>query len=166
MALSEKLTEAFNDQLGLEFEAMYVYLQMAAHFDAADLPGFARWMRLQAEEERDHAMRVFEFILDRGNEVQLRQLPAPSVETSSPLATFQQALEHEQRVTRAIHELYTAAIEEEDYASYPLLQWFVDEQTEEEATVGQIVRRLRRAGDDPSALLLLDQELGGRGEPG
>jgi ferritin len=162
MPLSEDLAEAFNDQLGLEFEAMYVYLQMAAHFDASDLPGFARWMRLQADEERGHAMRLFDFILDRGSDVELRPLSSPKVDTSSPLATFRQALEHEQRVTRAIHDLYAAATAADDYASYPLLQWFIEEQTEEEATLGQIVQRLAMAGEDPSALLLLDQELGGR----
>jgi ferritin len=157
------LARAFNEQINLEFESMYVYLQMAAHFESRDLPGFARWMRLQAEEEQAHAMRFFDFLLDRGAEIALQEIAAPQVETSSTQAVFEQALDHERAVTAAIHDLYRHATDVSDFASYPILQWFVDEQVEEEATVGQIVRRLAMAGDDASALLLLDGELGARG---
>jgi ferritin len=162
MALSDELDEAFNDQIRLEFESMYVYLQMAAHFETVDLVGFASWMRLQAEEERAHAMKFFDFVIDRGSEVRLRALDAPKIDTSSPLAVVEQALEHEKTVTASIHRLYQLADGESDYASFPLLQWFISEQVEEEATVSHIVERVRRAGDDQSAILLLDNELGAR----
>lgn len=162
MSMDADLARAFNGQVNLEFESMYVYLQMAAHFECEDLPGFARWMRLQADEEREHAMRFFDFLLDRGVAVALQEIAAPEVDTSSPKAIFEQALEHERTVTSAIHDLYRRATDASDFASYPILQRFVDEQVEEEATVGQIVRRLAIAGDDASALLLLDSELGAR----
>lgn len=162
MALSDTLATSFNDQIRLEFESMYVYLQMTAHFEAENLTGFASWMRGQADEERLHAMKFFDFVLDRGNSVDLRAIDAPTVGGSSPLAVVEQALEHEQQVTAAIHDLYGQAVSESDYASYPLLQWFISEQIEEEATVSQIVERVRRAAEDPSALLIIDQELGAR----
>jgi ferritin len=162
MSMSESLEQAMNEQIRLEFASMYVYLQMAAHLDSENLAGFAHWMRLQAEEERSHAMKIFDYVLDRGNEVALRPLDAPKVDTSSPLAVFEQALAHEREVTGAIHALYRQATDESDYASFPLLQWFVEEQIEEESTVSTIVDRLRMAGGDATAVLLLDQELGSR----
>lgn len=162
MAMNDELAQAYNDQINLEFESMYVYLQMAAHLDGQNLPGLARWMRVQAGEERQHAMRFFDFLLDRGVDITLQQIAAPEVDTSSTVAVFEQALAHEQKVSASIDALYRRATELADYASFPILQWFVDEQVEEESTVGQIVERLRMAGGDPSALLLLDSELGSR----
>lgn len=162
MTMSDDLANAFNDQIALEFSSMYAYLQMAAHFESANLPGFAKWMRLQAEEERNHAMRFFDFVLERGNSVRLRTIDAPQEPYEGPLQVFRRALEHERSVTRSIHSLMERARSGADYASEPLLQWFVSEQIEEEATVESIVDRLEMAGDDPSALLLLDHQLGGR----
>lgn len=167
MGMSDGLTKAFNDQVATEFAASYLYLQMAAEFEGQNLPGFARWMRGQADEERGHAMRFYDFLIERGVGVRLQPIPAPDFDATTALAAFEHALEHERAVTGAINDLYRQANEEGDYASLPLLQWFVTEQVEEEATVSQIVERLRLAGDEPSALLLLDHEVGApRPEPG
>jgi len=162
VALSSDLQDAYNDQITLEFASSYAYLQMAAFLDDANLPGFANWMRQQAEEERVHAMKFFDFVLDRGSQVELRSIPAPSADYTSPLSVFEASLAHEQRVTGAIHDLYSRATEENDYESLPLLHWFIDEQVEEEASVSELIEQIAMAGDNGAALLLLDRELGMR----
>ena len=124
--------------------------------------GFANWMRQQAEEERTHAMKFFDFVLDRGNQVELRSVPAPSADYTSPLSVFEASLAHEQKVTRSIHDLYAKATDNKDYESLPLLHWFIDEQVEEEATVSELIEQIAMAGDNGAALLLLDRELGTR----
>jgi ferritin len=164
MAMSDELAAAFNDQIVMEFASMYAYLQMAAHFESANLPGFAAWMRLQADEERGHAMRFFDFVLERGADVRLGPIDAPQHPYRGPLESFRRALAQERAVTGSIHALMDRARAENDYASEPLLQWFVAEQVEEEATVESIVERLELAGDDASALLLLDHQLGSRSD--
>lgn len=160
--MSSDLQDAFNDQITLEFASLYAYLQMAAFLEDANLPGFANWMRQQAEEERVHAMKFFDFVLDRGNQVELRVIDAPSADFTSPLSAFEASLAHEQKVTKAIHALYEQATEERDYESLPLLHWFIDEQVEEEATVSELIEQVAMAGDNGAALLLLDRELGTR----
>ncbi len=162
MAMSKELEDAFNDQVTLEFAASYAYLQMAAHFESANLPGMAVWMRAQAEEERTHAMKFYDFVVARDNQVKLRALEAPAADYGSALDVFQAALAHEQKVTAAIRGLYEQAAGENDYESFPLLQWFLTEQVEEEATVSEIIDQLRLAGDDSAALLMMDRELGAR----
>lgn len=162
MAMSADLQDAFNDQITLEFASSYAYLQMAAFFEDANLSGFANWMRQQAEEERIHAMKFFDFVLDRGNQVELRSIPSPSADYTSPLSVFEASLAHEQKVTRSIHDLYSQATEAKDYESLPLLHWFIDEQVEEESTVSQLIEQIAMAGDNGAALLLLDRELGTR----
>lgn len=162
MAMSPKLQDAYNDQITLEFASSYAYLQMAAFLDDANLPGFANWMRQQAEEERVHAMKFFDFVLDRGNQVELRSIPAPSSDYTSPLSAFEASLAHEQKVTASIHELYGQATNEKDFESLPLLHWFITEQVEEEATVSELIEQIAMAGDNGAALLLLDRELGTR----
>ncbi|MFO7548597.1 MAG: ferritin [Acidimicrobiia bacterium] len=163
MEMKPQLAEAFNRHIALELESSLAYLQMAAYFEAASLPGMASWMRLQSEEERAHALKFFDFLLDRGNDVTLVALGAPRSEFESPADVFHTALEQEQKVSAAIAELHRTATEAGDAASYALLQWFLEEQVEEEATVGQILDQLRLAGDEGTALLLLDRELGARG---
>ena len=158
MALSTELAQALNTQLNSEYFSSYLYLQMAAHFEQQDLPGMSSWMRAQAAEENLHAMKFFDHILQREGVVKLTEIEAPPSEFGSPLSVFEQALEHERSVTRAIEKLFTVA----DQSSIPLLQWFATEQIEEEQTVGQIVASLRMAGDDGPALLLLDRELASR----
>ena len=162
MRLSDTMIKAFNEQLTREFQASYLYTQMAAWLYAAGYPGAGSWMEAQAEEERGHGLRILRFIVDRGGEVRLGPLEAPPADLGSFLEVFERALEHERAVSAAIRELYALAMEESDYASIPLLDWFMKEQIEEEATVGQIVEDLRRAAGHPQALLLLDRELGAR----
>ena len=161
--MSETLTSAYNRQITHEFHSSHVYLQMAAFFASRSLSGFEAWMRAQADEERQHALKFFDFVLDRGNEVALGQIDAPPETPSSPLEAFEAALAQERAVTASISALYDLALSENDGASYPLLQWFLSEQVEEEASVGEIVDQLRLAGDNPAALLMLDRQYASRG---
>ena len=160
--LNKAVQEAINNQIAMEFSSEYIYLSMSAHFEHANLPGFANWMQIQSQEEHTHAMRLFNFVNDRGGRVILQALPQPPVEFGVPLAIMQTALEHEQKVTAAINSLYGVAMKENDYATISMLQWFVNEQVEEEKTATLIVEQLKLIGDDGPALLLLDRELGAR----
>ncbi len=162
--IKERVLKALNDQINREFYASYLYLAMAAHFDLQSLDGFARWMFKQSEEEYGHAMRILNHVLERGGKVELQPIAAPPAEFGSPLDIFRQALEHERKVTGYINEIYKLAVEEEDYAAQSLMEWFVNEQVEEEDTVGRIVDRLELAGDNRAAILMLDAELGQRTE--
>jgi ferritin len=151
--------EAINEQIKHEFYSAYLYLSMAGSFEVANLTGFAHWMREQAKEEMNHAMKFFDFLLDRGDQARLQAIDAPPYAFRSPLDTFEQALEHEKEVTSLIHDLYGLAVRENDYAAQVMLNWFVAEQVEEEKSATEIVERLRMAGEDSAALLLLDAEL-------
>ena len=166
MGMSKELQRGYNEQITLEFFAAYAYLAMAAYFEARDLSGMAHWMKAQHEEEIEHAHKFFQFMLDRGADVHLGAIPEPEQEFDSPAEVFATALAHEERVTAAIHQLYKAAEAEGDYACMPLLSWFIDEQLEEEASVGTVLNRVRLAGDNPAALLMLDAELGTRAPEG
>lgn len=163
MKMQSDLEKAFNAQVSMELDSSLAYLQMSAHFAERNLTGMSRWMRAQAEEERDHAYRFLDFLLDRGNTVQIGALAAPRVDFAGPEDAFATALEQERSVTSAIHDLYRLATDNDDLASLPFLQAFIEEQNEEEATVEGILDRVRLAGDDSGALLLLDHELGSRG---
>ena len=154
--------DAINEQIKHEFYSAYVYLSMSGSFGVANLPGFSHWMRKQYEEETGHALKFFDFLLDRGESVQLLPLEGPPHAFRSPLDTFEQALEHEKEITSRIHELYDLSVQEGDYPAQVLLNWFVTEQVEEEKVATEIVERLRMADDDSAALLLLDRELGER----
>lgn len=161
--LPKKIESAFNDQIRNELQSAYLYLAMAAACEKQGLPGCGAWLRSQWEEEIAHAMRFYNFIIDRDGTVELKALDAPSISFGSPLAVFERALANEREVTASINGLYELVQKEKDYASQPLLDWFVTEQVEEEATVGQIVDDLRRVGDQGEGLFLLDKELGRRG---
>ena len=156
------IRDAISEQIKHEFYSAYLYLSMAGSFEAASLPGFAHWMREQSEEERQHAMKFFDFLLDRGERVQLQAIDQPPYSFRSPLDTFEQALEHEKEITTRIHELYELSVQEKDYPAQVLLNWFVAEQVEEEKSAAGIVERLRMAGESSTALLLLDNEMGER----
>jgi ferritin len=158
--LAKKVEEAMNAQLAEELQSAYTYLSMSAFFESESLPGFAHWMRAQAKEELDHAMRFYTFICDRDGRVQLDGLEQPPQEFASTLEVFEQALEHERSVTRSIADLYSFVVDEKDFAAQAWLDWFATEQVEEEKTVGQIVDSLRRIGDAGDALFFLDKELG------
>jgi ferritin len=162
MRMPEELEAAFNDQVTMELHASTAYLQMAAYFSDRNLSGMSRWMRAQADEERAHAYRFFDFILDRGNRVRIGDAPAPAAEFQGPEEVFAAALVQERDVTKAIHDLYRLASERGDLASFPFLQAFIGEQNEEEAMVETILDRIRLAAGDSSAIFLLDHELGAR----
>jgi ferritin len=162
MKMSSALAEKFNRQIDLELASSIAYLQMAAYFASRSLPGMATWMRIQSEEERAHALKFFDHVLDRGNAIALGAGEAPTTDFASAVDAFETALAHEQRVSKAISDLYSAALADGDSASFALLQWFLDEQIEEESTVSDIVEQLKMIGNDGGALLLLDRELGQR----
>ena len=163
--IGERLNAAINDQIKNELESYYIYLSMAAYFHSNSLDGMGHWMRAQAHEEMIHAMKFVEHLIDRGGKVVFQDLKQLKTEWRSPLEAFQNALEHEQFISGKINDLTTIAREERDYASEPLLAWFTDEQIEEEATAGKITDELEMIGDDKSALLMLDRELGTRAYP-
>lgn len=162
MRMPDDVAEGFSRQITTEMASAAAYLQMSVFFADRNLTGMSRWMRAQAEEERSHALRFLDFLLDRGQRPALGETPAPATEFADPGAAFAAALEQEQRVTQAIHELHRLATESGDLASVPFLLEFVSEQTEEEAMVETILDRIRLADGDASALLILDQQLGAR----
>ena len=160
--LTKKVEAAMNDQLQKELESAYVYLGMSAYCETESLPGMAAWLRRQFDEEQQHAMRFYNFIIDRGARVELKKLEAPPTSYSSPLDVFKTALDHERKVTAAINDLYDLVAREKDFASQAWLDWFATEQVEEEKTVGQIVDDLKRIGSEGNGLFLLDKDLGTR----
>lgn len=163
--ISERLNTAMNDQIKNELESYYIYLSMAAYFHTMSLDGMGHWMRCQAHEEMIHAMKFFEHLIDRDGKVVLQDLKQLKTEWSSPLEAFQDAVEHEKFISGKINDLTTIAREEKEYPSEPLLAWFSDEQIEEEASTGKIADELAMVGEDKSALLMLDRELGARAYP-
>lgn len=165
--MDKRLTEALNDQLNNELYAAYTYLSMHAHFEDENWPGFATWMELQSQEEVEHAMKFYNFILERGEKVDLRAIDKPAADFQSPLDVFQKALAHEQKVTQRIHEIYKTAEDVGDYPTQVFLHWFIEEQVEEEQITGDAVAMLERAGDHMGALMVLDRQFGERqGEEG
>ena len=160
--MNQRVEKAFNDQINEELFSAYMYLAVAAHFKAMNLDGFASWMRHQADEEVEHAMRLFTHINRRGGRVVLKAIGEPPLDFGSPLEAFQKALAHEQHITGTINALYEVAVEEKDYPAQMELQWFIDEQVEEEENTGGVVELLKMAGDNKGALLMLDRELARR----
>ncbi len=162
--LGKKLQSAINEQIKNELYSGYLYLAMSAYFQAANLPGFARWMRVQAAEEQQHALKFFDFVNERGGRVELQAIDQPPVQFQSPQAVFEQVLEHEKKVTSLINKLYELALGEKDYPAQVMLQWFIEEQVEEEANATQIVETLKMVGEKGQALVMLDRQLGTRGK--
>jgi ferritin len=160
--MKSAVRDAMGEQIKHELYSAYLYLSMAGAFEMANLTGFAHWMRQQSREELEHAMKFFDFLLDRGERVDLQDIEAPPYAFRSPLDTFEQALEHEKEITGRINELYELSVRVNDYPTQVFLNWFVTEQVEEEKSASDIVERLRLAGEDGAALLLLDSQLGGR----
>lgn len=158
--LNEVMQQALNDQINAELGAYYTYLSMSAWFEDRDLRGFAAWMRRHADEELAHGMKIFDFVNERNGRVLLQALAQPPTDWETPLAVFEDALTHEQHVTQLINELVALAMRENDQASYSFLQWFVDEQVEEEALVDAAVQDLKLVGDFGPGIFLLDREMG------
>jgi ferritin len=160
--ISKKLENALNKQINEEIFSAYLYLSMAAYFQAQNLDGFAGWMKSQAQEEMSHAMKFFAFLDEAGGRVSLLAVKEPEKDWKSPLAAFTAAYRHEQHITGCIDGLYQLAGSEKSNASQVMLHWFIKEQVEEEATAAKIVSRLSQIGDGGNGLWMLDRELGAR----
>jgi ferritin len=160
--MTTAMLNALNEQINQELFSAYLYLSMAAHFEATNLPGMAQWMKVQAHEETIHAMKFYNFILDRGGKVMLKAIAQPQTEFKSPMDIFKQALEHEKKVTSLINKLYEQAQADKDYPAQVMLQWFINEQVEEEKNATEIVARLELIGESKGQLVYLDHELGKR----
>jgi len=158
--LSEKIENAFNDQMIFEMYSANIYLSMATYFDAKNLTGFANWMKVQYQEEMFHVMKFYDYINERGGRVIIKGIDAPQTDWDSPLAAFENALAHERIVTSRIGKLVELAGEEKDHASMNFLQWFVAEQVEEEANADGIIQQLKLITEAPGGLFMLDRELG------
>lgn len=165
MRLDKKIETALNDQLNLELQSWYAYLGMATYCEAQNLDGFAAWLKTQAAEELEHAMKFHEFLVDRGASVTLGSLAPAETKFSSILAVFEAALAHEQKVSAAINTIYGESVNAKDYATQAFLNWFVTEQIEEEKIVGGVVENLKRVGSSQETLLLLDREAKDRSTP-
>ncbi len=162
--LSKALVDEINEQIMHEQYSSHLYLAMAAWCETQNFEGFAAWLKVQANEEHEHAMKFFEYLLERGAHPVVKAIPAPPVDFKSPLDIFSQTYEHEQKVTARINHLYALALKENDYASQVFLQWFINEQVEEEKNASHIEAVLKKIGDHTGGLFQLDHQLGKRGE--
>lgn len=160
--MKKTIEDALNKQINAEFYSSYLYLSMSAYFESVDLKGFAKWMNAQAQEEVIHGMKMYNFILERDGKVKLEGIEGPQIEWNSPLAAFEHTYAHEQKVTGLINDLVDLALEERDHATKNFLDWFVDEQVEEEASTGGVLKQLKFVGKDGHGLLMLDREMGQR----
>jgi len=160
--IKDKMLKAINEQINEEYASAYLYLSMSAYFESINLKGFAHWMSVQAKEEMEHGDKFFKHIIERGGRVLLKAIPEPATEWKSPLDAFHATLKHEQHITACIHKLMDLAHAEKDYAAIGLLQWFVDEQVEEEANAEEIIAKLEHIGEAKHAIYMMDRELGAR----
>ena len=160
--ISKKMEKALNEQINAEMYSAYLYLAMAAYFEAENLGGLANWMKIQVQEETAHAMKFFSFVNERRGRVVLKALDEPTKEWKSPLAAFEASFKHEQIITGRINDLVNLAVQEKDHATNAFLQWFVTEQVEEETSVDTVIQMLKMADKAPGALLMIDRELGRR----
>ncbi len=160
--LSEKIEKALNDQINAEFYSGYLYLSMAACLEELDYPGFAQWMNVQAKEEQEHGMKMYNYVIVRGGRITLEAIEAPQTEWDGVEAIFTHVLEHEQYVTSLINNLVDLAIEEKDHATNQFLQWYVEEQVEEEENAMENIGKIKRGGNSPNILFMLDSEFGKR----
>lgn len=163
--ISQAMEKALFDQLNHEFYSAYLYLAMSAYCSHLEFNGAADWLKLQYEEEHIHATKIYNYLVEQGVHVMLKELEQPPSEYGSVLDVFTASLTHEQAMTARLNDLSDQALKEKDHATYNLLQWFVNEQVEEEATVGAIISKLKLVKDDGYGLLMIDNELGGRSAP-
>ncbi len=164
--LNPTLLTALNQQINEEYYSSYLYLSMAAFMEDNNLDGCAHWMRMQADEEHLHALKIFDYLIERGGRVELLGVAAPPRDWDSPLAAFEAAHEHEKYMTENIAKLADLALEVKDHATNNVMQWYVSEQVEEEANVDDIVKKLRMVGQDGPGLFMMDRELKARPAPG
>jgi ferritin len=160
--LSPKIQEALNRQINAEAFSSYLYLSMSAYFEAESLKGMAHWMRVQADEEHEHAMKLYDFVNARDGRVTLTAIEGPKTQWSSPLEAFEDAYKHELKVTGLINDLMNLSATEKDHAAHDFLEWFANEQVQEEADAKLIVDQLKLVGGQGLGLFMIDQELGRR----
>jgi ferritin len=160
--ISKSLQDAMNEQINAELFSAYLYLSMSAHFESQNLAGFANWMRVQYQEETGHAMKFYKYLFDRNGAVTLKAIVQPITKFKTPASVFQLVLEHEQKVTSLINKLYELAVKEKDYAAQFFLQWFINEQVEEEKNATEILNMLEMIGDSPVSVIMADRQLGAR----
>ena len=160
--ISKKMNDALNDQVNAEMFSSYLYLSMSSWCSERSLSGFANWMRVQAQEELFHAMKIYDYILERGGSVKLAKIDQPSSDWVSPMAVIEEVANHEAKVTALINDLVEVAMAGKDHAANIFLQWFVAEQVEEEASVGEVCERMKMIGDDSAGMFAMDLELGKR----
>jgi len=160
--ISKTLEKAINKQINKELYSEYLYVAMQAWFADQNLDGFANWMKVQGQEEHFHAMKLFDYLIERGGSVELLAIEKPPKTFTKPLKAFKMAFEHEQFITASINELMDLAIKEKDHAAKSFLQWYVDEQVEEEANADRIVHKLEMINDNAQGLFMLDAELATR----
>jgi ferritin len=160
--INKKMQDAINEQINWELYSSYLYLSMSAYFESVNLKGFSNWMRVQAMEEQTHAKRFYDFLPARGGRVILSEIKAPPAEWKSPLAVFQETLKHEQHVTSRINNLVDLSLDLKDHATNSFLQWFVNEQVEEESSADEVIQSLKLNENNPGGLFMIDKELAQR----
>jgi len=160
--LTKKLQDALNEQINKEFFAEYLYLSMSAYLESIEMEGFANYFNVQAQEEHFHAMKMFNFVHDKGGRVILKSLKEPKSEYNSVVNVIEESLKHERYVTKSINELMDVAIKENDHSVKSFLEWYVDEQVEEEATISRLLAKLKLIKGEGFGLLTLDSQLGAR----
>ncbi len=163
--VNEKIQKALNDQINAELHSSYLYLSMEAYFQSLSLEGCAHWMRIQAQEELMHGLKIYDYMVLSGSRVLLQAVEGPATTWESPLAAFEAAHKHEQYMTKRCNDLASLAIAEKDHATNNMMQWFVTEQVEEEANVDAIVSKLKLLGRDGPGLYMIDRELAARPAP-
>lgn len=164
MNISKTMQDAINEQIKNEYYSAYLYLSMSGYFESMNMPGSAKWMRTQHDEELTHALKMFDFVNDRGGRVALKSIDQPATDFASPLAVWEMVLEHERKVTSLIYKIYEQAVKESDYATQTFLAWFINEQVEEEKNASLMLERFKQAGTSPASLLLFDGHFTKRGE--
>lgn len=160
--INKRIEDAINAQINEELFSAYLYLSMSAYFAGKSLNGFANWMRVQASEEQFHAMKFYDYLLERGGTVELLAIDKPEKEWDSIVDVFVATYDHEQHITSKINELVSISVEEKDFASQNFLQWYVNEQVEEEATASEILEQIKFLGDNKHGILMLDREFSTR----
>ena len=160
--IAKTVEESLNKQVNREFYSAYLYLAMSSYFENENLKGFAHWMRVQSKEEQVHAMKIFDYIIQRGGKAELAPIEAPKAKWSSAGKVFEEAYAHEQKVTGMINALVELSAREKDYATFEMLNWFVKEQVEEEKQVSEVLAQIKMIGDAPGHLLYIDRHVGKR----
>lgn len=160
--INQKILKILNNQINEELYSSYLYLSMSNYFSSVNLDGFAKWMRVQSQEEYAHAMKIYDYVLQRDGKVALTKIEAPKAQWKTPLQIFQETLKHEQYISACVNNIVNLAIQEKDHATSQFFQWFVSEQVEEEANAANIVDKMKMVGDNKNGIFMLDHELGQR----